>query len=224
MFRRVVLLAIAIVMFVVGVHFYAHHVWNPVPTGTTIDRIVVEKSARNLSIFANSKKLKTYHVALGRNPIGPKREEGDMKTTDGIYTIDTRWNKAQTRTVLFVGNFVALFVILGVGVDLPEIVKLGIGQNIFDTQHRRHHGVVLIVVFVHPVAADEVQIRITGIQLLPNRGDMQRVVVIVNRIRFFLAHDRSVDNVAFLRQANLDQLAFRQLDQVFVLGFPKAVA
>src|SRR5437016_13688334 len=90
MFRRVVLLAIAIVMFVVGVHFYAHHVWNPVPTGTTIDRIVVEKSARNLSIFANSKKLKTYHVALGRNPIGPKREEGDMKTPEGIYTIDAR--------------------------------------------------------------------------------------------------------------------------------------
>ena len=90
MFRRVVLLAIAIVMFVVGVHFYAHHVWNPVPTGTTIDRIVVEKSARNLSIFANSKKLKTYHVALGRNPIGPKREEGDMKTPEGIYTIDGR--------------------------------------------------------------------------------------------------------------------------------------
>src|SRR5438309_10137093 len=90
MFRRVVLLAIAIVMFVVGVHFYAHHVWNPVPAGTTIDRIVVEKSARNLSIFANSKKLKTYHVALGRNPIGPKREEGDMKTPEGIYTIDAR--------------------------------------------------------------------------------------------------------------------------------------
>jgi len=90
MFRRVVLLAIAIVMFVVGVHFYAHHVWNPVPTGTTIDRIVVEKSARRLSIFANGKELKTYRVALGRNPIGPKREEGDMKTPEGIYTIDGR--------------------------------------------------------------------------------------------------------------------------------------
>ncbi|PYK02452.1 MAG: hypothetical protein DME63_06625 [Verrucomicrobia bacterium] len=90
MFRRVVLLAIAIVMFVVGVHFYAHHVWNPVPTGTTIDRIVVEKSARRLSIFANGKELKTYRVALGRNPIGPKREEGDMKTPEGIYTIDAR--------------------------------------------------------------------------------------------------------------------------------------
>src|SRR5207237_5719090 len=90
MFRRVVLLAIVIVMFVVGVHFYAHHVWNPVPTGTTIDRIVVEKSARRLSIFANGKELKTYRVALGRNPIGPKREAGDMKTPEGIYTIDAR--------------------------------------------------------------------------------------------------------------------------------------
>src|SRR5947209_10208061 len=90
MFRRVVLLAIAIVMFVVGVHFYAHHVWNPVPTGTTIDRIVVEKSARKLSIFANGKKLKSYRVALGRNPVGAKQEEGDNKTPEGVYKIDSR--------------------------------------------------------------------------------------------------------------------------------------
>jgi murein L,D-transpeptidase YafK len=75
---------------VFSLHFYAHHVWNPVPAGTTIDRIVVEKSTRRLSFFANSKKLKTYRVALGRNPTGPKREEGDMKTPEGTYKIDSR--------------------------------------------------------------------------------------------------------------------------------------
>jgi murein L,D-transpeptidase YafK len=58
--------------------------------GTTIDRIVIEKSARQLSIFTNDKKLKTYRVALGRNPIGPKQEEGDMKTPEGVYKIDSR--------------------------------------------------------------------------------------------------------------------------------------
>ena len=34
--------------------------------------------------------LKTYRVALGRNPIGPKEQEGDMKTPEGIYQIDNR--------------------------------------------------------------------------------------------------------------------------------------
>jgi murein L,D-transpeptidase YafK len=73
-----------------AVYFYAHHNWNSLPAGTTVDRIVVEKSARRLSIFSDSKQLKTYRVALGRNPIGPKQEEGDMKTPEGIYKVDGR--------------------------------------------------------------------------------------------------------------------------------------
>jgi murein L,D-transpeptidase YafK len=69
---------------------YAHHNWNPLPSGTTIDRIVVEKSARKLSIFRGEEKIKTYRVALGRNPVGAKEQEGDMKTPEGIYKIDNR--------------------------------------------------------------------------------------------------------------------------------------
>ena len=53
-----------------------------------------------------------------------------------------------------------MLVIFGVGVDLPEIVEFGVGQNIFRAQHRGHHGMVLVVVFVHPVAADKMEIRI----------------------------------------------------------------
>src|SRR5437867_11892029 len=34
--------------------------------------------------------LKSYRVALGRNPVGAKQEEGDMKTPEGIYKIDSR--------------------------------------------------------------------------------------------------------------------------------------
>ena len=90
MIRTAVALLVAGVVLVFSLHFYAHQVWNPVPTGTTIDRIVVEKSARRLSIFANGKELKTYRVALGRNSIGPKEQEGDMKTPEGIYKIDGR--------------------------------------------------------------------------------------------------------------------------------------
>jgi murein L,D-transpeptidase YafK len=70
--------------------FYAHHNWHPLPSGTTIDRIVVQKSAKWLSIFRDGQRMKTYRIALGRNPVGAKQEEGDMKTPEGIYKIDSR--------------------------------------------------------------------------------------------------------------------------------------
>jgi murein L,D-transpeptidase YafK len=90
MFRRILILLAVLVLLVDGVYVYAHHNWNQLPEGTTVDRIVVEKSARRLSIFAGGKKLKSYRVALGRNPIGAKEQEGDMKTPEGIYWIDWR--------------------------------------------------------------------------------------------------------------------------------------
>jgi murein L,D-transpeptidase YafK len=70
-------------------YLYAHHNWNVLPAGT-IDRIVVEKSARRLSVFRNGNEIKSYRIALGRSPLGAKQEEGDMKTPEGIYKIDGR--------------------------------------------------------------------------------------------------------------------------------------
>jgi murein L,D-transpeptidase YafK len=71
-------------------YFCAHHNWHPLPVGTIIDRIVVEKSAKRLSIFGGGNQIKSYRIALGRNPVGAKQEEGDMKTPEGIYKIDSR--------------------------------------------------------------------------------------------------------------------------------------
>jgi murein L,D-transpeptidase YafK len=58
--------------------------------GFTIDRIVVNKSTRTLSVFRHGSEIKTYRVALGRQPVGPKEQEGDMRTPEGLYTIDYR--------------------------------------------------------------------------------------------------------------------------------------
>jgi len=90
MLRRILIAAVATVSLIGGVYAYAHHNWNPLPPGTEIDRILVEKSARRLSIFSDGKKLKTYRVALGRNSVGAKEQEGDMKTPEGFYWIDWR--------------------------------------------------------------------------------------------------------------------------------------
>jgi hypothetical protein len=40
-------------------YFYAHHNWHPLPAGTAIDRIVVEKSVRKLSIFRDGNQIKS---------------------------------------------------------------------------------------------------------------------------------------------------------------------
>jgi murein L,D-transpeptidase YafK len=85
-----ILFAGLILICALAIYLYAHHNWNPLPAGTTIDRIVVEKSVRRLSIFRDGNQIKHYRIALGRRPVGAKREEGDMKTPEGIYKIDGR--------------------------------------------------------------------------------------------------------------------------------------
>lgn len=60
------------------------------PTGTIADRIVIDKSDRTLKIFRAGRELKTYLVALGRNPVGAKEQEGDGRTPEGEYKIDFR--------------------------------------------------------------------------------------------------------------------------------------
>jgi murein L,D-transpeptidase YafK len=54
------------------------------------DRIVVLKSERTLTLMHEGKPFKTYKVALGGEPIGPKTQQGDHKTPEGTYTIDGR--------------------------------------------------------------------------------------------------------------------------------------
>ena len=88
--RRSILFAVLTLICALGVYVYAHHNWNSVPAGTTIDRIVVEKSLRKLSVFRDGHHIKSYRIALGRNPLGAKQQEGDMKTPEGIYQIDGR--------------------------------------------------------------------------------------------------------------------------------------
>jgi murein L,D-transpeptidase YafK len=90
MVRRILVSLLALGLLIGGLYVYAHHVWRPLPPGTIIDRILVEKSERRLSVFSCGKKLKEYRVALGRNPVGAKQEEGDMKTPEGTYKIDRR--------------------------------------------------------------------------------------------------------------------------------------
>ena len=55
-----------------------------------VDRIVVLKSERKLILYSKGTELKTYKVALGGEPVGPKRQRGDHRTPEGNYVIDSR--------------------------------------------------------------------------------------------------------------------------------------
>jgi murein L,D-transpeptidase YafK len=60
------------------------------PQGTAADRILIEKAKRALTLFEKNEPLKTYQVALGREPVGAKRREGDGRTPEGTYVIAGR--------------------------------------------------------------------------------------------------------------------------------------
>ena len=60
------------------------------------DKIVVVKSARTMTLYRGERVLKSYKVALGGVPLGPKQIEGDHKTPEGNYVIDSRNPQSQS--------------------------------------------------------------------------------------------------------------------------------
>ncbi|MBC2749784.1 MAG: L,D-transpeptidase family protein [Desulfobacteraceae bacterium] len=54
------------------------------------DKVMIEKQARRLSLLSKGEVIKTYKIALGGNPVGPKERQGDNKTPEGTYHIDAR--------------------------------------------------------------------------------------------------------------------------------------
>jgi len=60
------------------------------PGALRADRIVIEKAAHRLTLFAGDRAVKTYAVALGHGGTAPKTRQGDGRTPEGRYRIDGR--------------------------------------------------------------------------------------------------------------------------------------
>jgi murein L,D-transpeptidase YafK len=57
--------------------------------GTLIaDSIVVEKQRRRLTLYQAGFPVGTYRIALGKQPVGDKRQIGDNRTPEGLFHID----------------------------------------------------------------------------------------------------------------------------------------
>src|SRR5436305_11488621 len=54
------------------------------------DQIVIVKHDRKMTLMSNGREIHSYKVALGGQPVGAKSKQGDHKTPEGTYTIDSR--------------------------------------------------------------------------------------------------------------------------------------
>lgn len=54
------------------------------------DKVVIEKALRKLHLMRNGKAFRTFKIALGLRPVGDKKKEGDFRTPEGSYYLDSR--------------------------------------------------------------------------------------------------------------------------------------
>jgi L,D-peptidoglycan transpeptidase YkuD (ErfK/YbiS/YcfS/YnhG family) len=54
------------------------------------DKVLIEKKERRLTLLSRGEVIKSYKIALGGDPVGPKERQGDHKTPEGTYVIDSR--------------------------------------------------------------------------------------------------------------------------------------
>lgn len=52
-----------------------------------VDHILVDKSDRRMWAFARGRQVRSFAIALGRDPVGDKRKQGDNRTPEGIYPV-----------------------------------------------------------------------------------------------------------------------------------------
>jgi murein L,D-transpeptidase YafK len=75
---------------IAGTVFALEESVTPLPDNVFADSIVVEKSAHRMSLFKSGEPLRTYKIALGRGGPERKSQEGDARTPEGAYYIDSR--------------------------------------------------------------------------------------------------------------------------------------
>ena len=66
------------------------------------DRVVVLKKERIMMLLRDGEVLKRYKVALGRQPFGHKSQQGDYRTPEGTYTVDSRTARSKFHRALHI--------------------------------------------------------------------------------------------------------------------------
>lgn len=58
-------------------------------------RVIIYKASRQLVVFDAQAEMARMPIALGREPIGPKQNEGDGKTPEGVFYACVRNNQSK---------------------------------------------------------------------------------------------------------------------------------
>lgn len=76
--------------------------WCALPAGNAADkppiradRVLVLKKERTLQLLSHEKVIRTYKIALGGDPVGPKTRQGDHRTPEGVYLLNSRNARSQ---------------------------------------------------------------------------------------------------------------------------------
>jgi murein L,D-transpeptidase YafK len=62
----------------------------PSPDLPEVDHIVVRKAQRRLYLMDGDRIVRSYRIALGLDPVGPKERDGDFRTPEGRYYLARR--------------------------------------------------------------------------------------------------------------------------------------
>ena len=79
---------------VISTLIWANYPMEHLPKDTKVDQVVVYKSKREMQLLYQNNILRTYPISMGANPIGHKEQEGDERTPEGTYMLDSRNSKS----------------------------------------------------------------------------------------------------------------------------------
>lgn len=67
------------------------------------DRIVIEKAAHRMTLYAGERLVRTYAISLGGGGLAPKVRSGDRRTPEGDYRITGRNPRSRFHLALRIG-------------------------------------------------------------------------------------------------------------------------
>ena len=59
------------------------------PAMAAVDWVKVDKSKRRMYLYEHGELVREYRIALGKEPKGHKHQEGDQRTPEGLYYLDS---------------------------------------------------------------------------------------------------------------------------------------
>jgi murein L,D-transpeptidase YafK len=88
--RLVVCVVLVAVVAFVSSWFLRSPSTSPLSANQKVDSILILKKDHVLELLSGGRVIRSYRVALGRGGLAPKEREGDERTPEGHYVIDSR--------------------------------------------------------------------------------------------------------------------------------------